>query len=168
MRPPDSGTMPLAVPSRPPVPDRWKEIAFAAGNMIPATVLGAGVVALPVRYWPTDIVVGGAALVLAGASSVAVGRPALARRALLLGARVLLGVGILLVAVALLSLAFLAGIHGDFGRGGVTLMLLVTLLVLPYAIVYPLVELWWLSSRTPAPAPAATVASPSAEGESPA
>jgi len=97
-----------------------------------------------------------------------IGRPALARRALFVGARVLLGVGILLVTVALLSLAFLAGIHGDFGRGGVTLMLLVTLLVLPYAVVYPLVELWWLASRAPAPASPATVASPSPDGESPA
>ncbi|HEX5099802.1 MAG TPA: hypothetical protein VFV94_09900 [Polyangiaceae bacterium] len=157
------------MPSRLDASERRKEIAFAVGNLIPATVLGAGLVALPVRYWPTDMVVGGATLALAGASSLVIGRPAIARRALLIGARVLLGVGILLVTVALLSLAFLAGIHGDFGRGGVTLMLLVTLLVLPYAVVYPLVELWWLAARRPVPAAAAapeTSASP--DGESPA
>jgi len=147
-------------------PERKKEIAFAVGNLVPATVLGAGLLALPVRFWPTDLVVGSATLALAAASSLVIGRPALARRALLVGARVLLGVGILLVSAALLSLAFLSGIHGDFGRGGMTLMLLVTLLVLPYAIVYPLVELWWLGARVgaalPAPAPAPGA---SAEGE---
>jgi hypothetical protein len=146
--------------------ERKKEIAFAVGNLIPATVLGAGLLALPVRFWPTDVVVGGATLALAGASSLVMGRPAIARRALLVGARVLLGVGVLLVTAAVLSLAFLSGIHGDFGRGGVTLMLLVALLVLPYAIVYPLVELWWLGARAgaplPAPAPAESGEGPSA------
>jgi hypothetical protein len=146
---------------------RKKELAFAVGNLIPATVLGAGLVALPVRFWPTDVVVGGSALALALASSAVIGRPAVARRALLLGARVLLGVGILLVTAAVLSLAFLAGIHGDFGRGGVTLMLLVTLLVLPYAVVYPLVELWWLGTGSAAAAPvAAPISAPAPDGES--
>ena len=152
-------------PSVPTSLDRKKELAFAIGNFVPATVLGAGLVALPVRFWPTDLVVGGSTLAVALASSAVIGRPRLARRALLLGARVLLGVGILLASAALLSLAFLAGIHGDFGRGGVTLMLLVTLLVLPYAIVYPLVELWWLRARpavsAPVPAPL-----PAPDGES--
>jgi hypothetical protein len=123
---------------------RRKELGFAIGNLIPATVLGAGLLALPVRWWPTDLVIGGAVLTLALASSVAIGRPELTRRALVLAARVLLGAGVVLVVAAVLSMAFLAGIHGDFGRGGVTLMLLVTFLVLPYAVVYPLIELWWL------------------------
>ena len=140
---------------------RKKEIAFAIGNLVPATVLGAGLVALPVRWWPTDVVVGGAVLVLAAASSVVFGRPELTQRALTLAARVLLGTGVVLMTVAVLSMAFLAGIHGDFGRGGVTLMLLVTLLVLPYAVVYPLVELWWLGARAPA-----VVAAPTSSAES--
>ena len=142
---------------------RKKEIAFALGNLVPATVLGAGLVALPVRWWPTDIVVGGGVLTLAAASSLVFGKPELTQRALTLAARVLLGVGIVLVTAAVLSLAFLAGIHGDFGRGGVTLMLLVTLLVVPYAVVYPLVELWWLGAREPAVAAAPT---PSTESKS--
>ena len=140
---------------------RKKEIAFAIGNLVPATVLGAGFVALPVRFWPTDIVVGGAVLALGAASSLVFGRPELTQRALTLAARILLATGVLLVTVAVLSMAFLAGIHGDFGRGGVTLMLLVTLLVLPYAIVYPLVELWWLRTREPP-----VVAAPTLDTES--
>jgi hypothetical protein len=135
---------------------RKKEIAFAIGNLVPATVLGSGLLALPVRWWPTDVVLGGAVLTLAAASSVVFGRPELTQRALTWAARVLLGTGVVLVSAAALSMAFLAGIHGDFGRGGVTLMLLVTLLVLPYAIVYPLVELWWLGARPPGVAPAPT------------
>jgi hypothetical protein len=146
---------------------RPKELAFAIGNLVPATVLGAGLVALPVRWWPADVVIGGALLVLAAASSVACGRPALAHRALGVAARVLLGIGVVLIAAAVLSMAFLAGIHGDFGQGGVVLMLLVSFLVLPYAIVYPVVELWWLASRRLAPTSAPSAAAASAPAAAP-
>jgi hypothetical protein len=142
---------------------RKRELAFAIGNLVPATVLGAGLWGLPVRWWPADVVVGAAVLTLAVASGLVFGRPELTERALTVASRVLLATGVLLVSVTALSMAFLAGIHGDFGRGGVTLMLLVTLLVLPYAIVYPLVELWWLGARSPLVAAAPT---PSAESNS--
>jgi hypothetical protein len=147
---------------------RSKEVAFAIGNLLPATVLGAGLVALPVRWLPADVVIGGAVIALAAASSAAIGKPSLSLRALRIGAQILLGVGVVVVVAAVLSMAFLAGIHGDFGRGGVTLMLLVTLLVLPYTVVYPLVELWWLRERAArdAAVPKEAAARPATEGPS--
>jgi hypothetical protein len=127
--------------------ERRYEVGFALGNVLPASVLSVGLFALPVRWWPADVVVSGAVLALLATSAVVMSRPAHARSALRIGAQVLLGVGLLVVAAAVLSLAFLAGIHGDFGRGGVTLMILIALLVLPYAIVYPAIQLLWLGPR---------------------
>jgi hypothetical protein len=123
---------------------RRSEILFALGNLVPAIVLAVGLYALPVRWWPADVVLGAAVLALPTTSAIVFGRPALSRQALRVGGSVLLVVGLTIVAAALLSIAFLSGIHGDFGQGGVTLMALIAFLVLPYVIVYPLFELWWL------------------------
>src|SRR5262249_5328366 len=105
----------------------------------------------------------GAAVVVVIVTTVFVfARPPLARAALRVGASVLLGIGLVLIAAAALSLAFLAGIHGEFGQGGMALMLLVTLLVLPYTLGYPVVELRWLGpAKRPVSAP--PVASSTAE-----
>src|SRR4051794_15645664 len=126
---------------------RRSEILFALGNLVPAIVLAVGLYALPVRWWPADVVVGAAVLALPATSAIVFGRPALSRQALRVGGSVLLAVGLAVVAAALLSLAFLSGIHGDFGQGGMTLMALIGFLVLPYVIVYPIFELWWLAER---------------------
>jgi hypothetical protein len=147
---------------------RRSEILFGLGNLVPAIVLGVGLFALPTRWLPADLVVGSALLVLVASSAVVFGRPALSRVALRVGARVLLGLGLLLVSVAALSIAFLAGIHGDFGQGGVALMSLIAFLVLPYAVVYPLIELYWVGPVTnkagPRPATAPAHAASSDDG----
>jgi hypothetical protein len=127
--------------------ERRSEILFALGNLVPALLLAVGLYALPVRWWPADVVVGAAVLALPVTSAIVFGRPALSRQALRVGGSVLLVVGLAIVAAALLSIAFLSGIHGDFGQGGVTLMALIGFLVLPYVIVYPVFELWWLDRR---------------------
>ena len=151
------------------VTPRRAEVFFALGNLVPALLLGVGLFALPVRWWPADLAIGTALVCLVGTSALVLGRPALARPALRVGAGVLLGAGLLLVAAALLSVAFLWGIHGDFGRGGVALMTLIALLVLPYTVGYPLLELAWLGPvrREPArpdPAPAAAPVEPADAG----
>jgi hypothetical protein len=127
--------------------ERRAEVLFALGNLVPAIVLGVGLYALPVRWWPADFVIGAAVVALPVTSGIVFGRPPLSRRALRVGASVLLAIGLVLITAAVLSLAFLAGIHGDFGQGGVTLMALVTFLVLPYVIVYPVLELLWVGPR---------------------
>jgi hypothetical protein len=148
--------------------ERRSEILFALGNLVPALVLGVGLYALPVRWLPADLVIGAAVLALPVTSGLVFARPPASRRALRVGASVLLAVGLVLMAVAVLSLAFLSGIHGDFGQGGMTLMALVTFLVLPYAIVYPVLELLWVGPKKAQPktdpAPAAAPAAPSDAG----
>jgi hypothetical protein len=142
---------------------RRSEILFALGNLVPALLLGVGLYALPVRWWPADVVLGAAVVALPASSAVVFGRPGSSLAALRVGGSVLLAVGLALVGAALLSVAFLSGIHGDFGAGGVVLMSLIAFMVLPYVIVYPLFELWWLdrlgkTSTTEEPAPAPPVA----------
>lgn len=141
---------------------RRSEILFALGNLVPALVLGVGLFELPTRWWPADVLVGGCVLGVIVTSAFVFARPAFARAALRVGASVLLGIGLVLLGTAALSLAFLAGIHGDFGQGGVALMLLVMFLVLPYAVVYPVVELRWLGPAPRAAAGGLTAASPPA------
>jgi hypothetical protein len=148
------------------------EIGFALGNLVPALVLGIGLSALPTRWWPADVLVGGSVLAVVVTTASVFARPASARRALRVGASVLLGIGLVLLAAAALSLAFLSGIHGDFGQGGMALMALVSFLVLPYTVVYPVVELRWLApaERAVAPPPAVSTAeaAPSGDGGAPA
>jgi hypothetical protein len=141
---------------------RRSELLFALGNLVPASLLAVGLAALPVRWWPVDLVLGAAVLALPTTSAIVFWRPALARPALRVGGSVLLAVGLALVAAALLSVAFLSGIHGDFGRGGVTLMALIGFMVLPYVVGYPLFELWWLGKPAEQSAVVAAVSAPPA------
>ena len=127
-------------------------IGFAIGNLVPALVLGVGLYALPVRFWVVDILVSAAVLAVSGGSGVALARPALALRALRVAAIVLLGIGLLLVGAAGLSAAFLSGVHGDYGRGGTLLMVLILFLMVPYTLVYPVLELLWLHAKRTTPA----------------
>jgi hypothetical protein len=120
---------------------------FAVGNLAAALMLSVGLYALPVRFWPADVLVGAAIAGVAGGSVVALARRPLAWQALRVAALTLLGIGLLVIAAAALSLAFLSGVHGDYGRGGVVLMTLVLFLALPYTLVYPVLELLWLHAR---------------------
>lgn len=120
---------------------------FAAGNLVAASMLTVGLFALPVRYWLADGVIALGILGVAVPSVAALVRRGLALPALRLAAFALLAVGLLVIAAAALSLAFLAGVHGDYGRGGVALMTLILFLVLPYTVVYPVLELSWLHVR---------------------
>jgi len=127
-------------------------IGFAIGNFVPALVLGVGLYALPVRFWVVDVLVVAAVLGVTGGSGVALARPALSLRALKVAALALLAIGLLLVGAAALSAAFLSGVHGDYGRGGTLLMLLILFLMVPYTLVYPVLELLWLHGKQKSPA----------------
>lgn len=153
-----------------PKPRPRHETIFAILNLVPSAMLAVGLWQLPVRWLPADLVIGSAVVVLPVTSAVAVSRPVWSRPALRVASWILLVVGLLLVGAAVLSVAFLAGVHGDFGRGGVALMTLIAFLVLPYAVGYPALELWWLGPSRPAspeaPGPAADDARPESAGSS--
>lgn len=117
---------------------------FAIGNLVPAAVLGLGCYALPLRWWGMDVPITLAVLGLVASSGVALRSPRLAPRVLRAAALGLLVLGLALVTAFALSVAFLSGIHGAFGAFGSLLMGLVILLIIPYTLVYPAFELWWL------------------------
>ena len=122
-------------------------VGFALGNLVPAVAFGLAGVALPVRYLFADALLSLVVVTVVGSSGVALLRAERALSALRVAALTLLGLGLLLIALAALGVAYLRGIQGDYGRGGVLIMSLVLLLALPYLVVYPVLELWLLHPR---------------------
>ena len=140
---------------------RW-QVGLAIGNLLPAVVLGAGCYLLPVRWWGMDLPITLVVALLLATSAIALARPVIALRALRIAAMTLLALGAALLAAFVLCLAFVSGIHGAFGNLGAVLMTLVLLLIAPYAVVYPALELlvlYRLSSARDA-APEASVSVP--------
>jgi hypothetical protein len=122
-------------------------VGFALGNLVPAFVFGLAGAALPVRYPFADTLLSLVVAAVVGSSAVALLRPERSLAALRVGALTLLGFGLLLVMLAALSVAFLRGVQGDYGRGGVLVMSIVLLLALPYLVVYPVLELLLVHRR---------------------
>jgi len=123
------------------------ELGFALGNLAPALVVGVSGYALPVRYFFADALVAVTVLSVVGSSGVALFRRDRALTALRVGALALLGFGLLVIAAAALSVAYLYGTQGDFGRGGLLIMVLVLFLSVPYLFAYPIIELFALHRR---------------------
>lgn len=122
-------------------------VGFALGNLVPAVTFGLAGVALPVRYLFADALLSVVIATVVGSSAVALFRADRALPALRVAALTLLGLGLLVIALAALSVAYLRGIQGDYGRGGVLIMTIVILLALPYLVVYPVLELLLLHPR---------------------
>jgi hypothetical protein len=147
-------------------PERRRRF-FAFANLVPALVLGGGCSMLPVRWWPLDALIACVVLLLLVTSAIALFDARRADRALVCAASGLLAMGLVVVGAFALSMAFLSGVHGPFGAFGVALMGLVVLLLLPYAVVYPGLELLVFRARAPqasdeldaAPKPSALAAS---------
>lgn len=122
---------------------RLKLVAGSHGALSAALLFGIWV-ALPARWWLVDSV-GTALAVLCAASAVGLlaklpwGQPlALATCWLLLGA------GCSTVTALCLVVAHLAGLYGPVGAGGALLMGTMAVLVLPYLVALPALQLVWL------------------------
>ena len=100
-------------------------------------------------------------LAVVGSSGVALFHRDRAPTALRVGAFALLAFGLLVIAAAALGVAYLYGTQGDFGRGGLLIMVLVLFLSVPYLFVYPVIELLALHRRLAEPR--ASRAAPGAE-----
>lgn len=121
--------------------DTRARVGFGIGNLITAALLVLGVYMLPVRYLLVDglLIIGAVAAV---ASSVAVfAKLAAAPLLLRIAAFALLGLGLIAVALAVLTLSFLAGVHGRWLEAGIPIATYALGLIIPYTIVYPIVQL---------------------------
>ena len=99
---------------------------------------------LPARWAPVDML--GSALsvgcLFAGGSLLA-GAPFGLRAARTVSA-LTLGLGLLTTSALCMTVAHLAGSYGPVGQGGAVLMVVVALLVVPYLVLLPLLQLTWL------------------------
>jgi hypothetical protein len=127
---------------------RRAAIVFAIVNLLTGALLGIGVfLCLPDRWMLVDLP--GAVLMLlqlsAGGALLA-GAPWAARLASAASlASLVLGLG--LVTVLALTASWLSGVYGPVGRGGGIILALVALLTLPYLVVLPAVQLFWMRVR---------------------
>jgi len=62
-------------------------------------------------------------------------------------------IGVVAIAALALSASYLVGTHGDLGRSGALTMTLVLALMLPYLVLYPVLQLIWVYARQHASAP---------------
>jgi hypothetical protein len=128
---------------------RCAALAFAFVSLATAALLFVGVfVGLPARWWPVDT---GAVLLVVLELAAALGLITGARWGVLV-ARIAGTTALLLglVAVTLLAVtaSWLGGVYGPVGKGGAVVLGLVAALVVPYCVLLPAVQLWWLRGRT--------------------
>ncbi len=116
---------------------RW----FCFGNLMIATILACADLAIPLKSLWLDIPVAGVTLVLWVSGVGIVFRQPWALPWLRLSALILLLFGLLAFSALALSAAFLFGVHGNFLRDGVELLVVGFGLVIPYALAYPLLVL---------------------------
>jgi hypothetical protein len=103
---------------------------------------------LPARYWPIDVLGTALASLCCVSGAGLLTRRAWAPRLALLASWITLGCGLLLTTALASAIAHLAGSYGPVGAGGAALMGTIALLVLPYLVGLPLLQLSWLRRAT--------------------
>jgi hypothetical protein len=116
-------------------------VGFGIGNLLTAALLGAAVFMLPVRYTLVDALLVIVAVIAAMSAVGLLANAGWAGRGLRIAAFALLGFGLLAVGLAVLTLAFLAGVHGRWLDAGIPITMYALALIVPYTVIYPLVQL---------------------------
>jgi hypothetical protein len=121
---------------------------FAVGNILLAgLVLWAAFTGLTARdLWVDGPAVLLAAMLVASAAGLMRNAP-WALRLLRACASIELLIGLVAIAALALSASYLVGTHGDLGQSGALTMTLVLALMLPYLVVYPVMQLIWVYAR---------------------
>ena len=142
-----------------PTPDTQETPAPPAAPPARRTVMGAIDLALgalfligvwtllPVRWWPVDV---GASLI--GAAFVASGAlllraHPLAERVARIVAGTTLVIGLALVIALSYTVGNLYGLYGPVGQGGAVLLFVVALLLVPYLVIFPAAQVYFLLPR---------------------
>lgn len=112
-----------------------------------ALLLFAVWVALPLRWAPVDVIgtllglgfVASGALLLRGHTS--------AKRVAKLAAGAALAVGVVTVIALAFTVGSLHGLYGPVGKGGAIILFVAALLLVPYLVVFPAAQLYFLLPR---------------------
>ena len=128
-------------------------LTFGTANVVVAGLLVAGVFGgLPVRWWVVDVL----ALILAAAlltASVALtANTRWQSLAVRISAWMVLGAGLALLAALALGASFLYAVSGSLGPQSTQVLTLALALDVPYLLVYPALQLWWLRGEKRDPA----------------
>jgi hypothetical protein len=126
-----------------PIPMRAR-IAAVAQVLLGALLLLAVWKLLPARWAPVDVL--GTALALgclAGGGALLAGVRSGLRLARIVSMATL-GLGLLTTSALCMTVAHLVGSYGPVGQGGAVLMAVIALLILPYLVLLPLLQLSWL------------------------
>lgn len=102
---------------------------------------------LPVRWWPVDV---GASLIGVGflaSGALLLAGHALAERVATIVAGTTLAIGLALVATLAFTVGNLYGLYGPVGQGGAALLFVVTLLLVPYLVIFPAAQVYLLLPR---------------------
>jgi hypothetical protein len=126
-----------------PIPMRAR-VAAVAQVLLGALLLFAVWKLLPARWAPIDVLGTGLAVgCLAGGGSLLAGARSGLRVARVVS-MVTLGLGLLTTTALCVTVGHLVGSYGPVGQGGAVLMLVIALLILPYLVLLPLLQLSWL------------------------
>ncbi len=114
---------------------------FGFGNLLIAGILATADYAIPRNSLWLDLPLAALVLLLWIGGLGALFRQTWATRLIRVSAIGLLAFGLLSIAVLALTTAFLFGVHGHFLRDGVELVVIGFALLVPYALIYPLLVL---------------------------
>jgi len=127
-------------------------ITFAVLNAVSASVLLLAVFALITpRFWVLDVPAALIALVELVSAAALLARSPWALRALSVAAWVTFALGLTLVSLVVITIAFLRGIHTEYSLAGLTLTALAVALLVPYTVLLPVVQLLWLKRQSVEP-----------------
>jgi hypothetical protein len=128
---------------------RRAAVVFGVADLVTGALVLFGVfVALPARWAPVDVpaAILGALELAAGGALLA--RTAWAERLARATGAVALALGLFAVSLLAVTASWLSGVYGPVGAGGAIILALVAVMVLPYLVVLPVVQLVWLRPRT--------------------
>ncbi len=126
---------------------RRARVGFGVANITIALAVAYGVFRLlPTRWWLVDA--GALTIItLLGASGfMLLRRHPMRERVTRVAATIVLVLGLALFAAIAITASWISGVYQQVGASGAIIFGLVAALVLPYLVVFPAVELAWVSS----------------------
>jgi hypothetical protein len=122
-------------------------LGLGVADLLTAAVMTAGVfMGLPARWAPVDVAACVLVALKLGSGVSLCARARWAPRLATAAAALALALGVALVTTLALTASWLAGVYGPVGRSGALLLTLVAALALPYLVVLPAAQLFWLRS----------------------